>query len=160
VCSHRLQPRRLPRPTRLRGPEQIWEVAATRRLTLTNRLRASPLSTSGSAVRHRWAAILSPRLPDGASPPGTGWGLEDAAVILTVAATHPVERNARQSVRFGMQKLISIFRQPVPVAATRCYLIQMLWYALTCADGCSCWSPGEENSPRIFLTMDALYRLS
>jgi hypothetical protein len=24
----------------------------------------------------------------------------------------------------------------------------------------SCWSPDEENSPRLFLTMDALYRLS
>jgi hypothetical protein len=31
---------------------------------------------------------------------------------------------------------------------------------LTCTNGCSCWSPDEENSPQIFLTMDALYRLS
>jgi hypothetical protein len=31
---------------------------------------------------------------------------------------------------------------------------------LTCENGCSCWSPDEENTPRFFLTMDALYRLS
>jgi hypothetical protein len=31
---------------------------------------------------------------------------------------------------------------------------------MACANGCSCWSLGEENSPRFFLTMDALYRLS
>jgi len=46
------------------------------------------------------------------------------------------------------------------IAATRCYLIQMLRSALTCTNGCSCWSPDEENSPGVFLTMDALYRLS
>jgi hypothetical protein len=57
-------------------------------------------------------------------------------------------------------KLISIDRQPVLIAATRCYLIQMLRSALTCTNGCSCWSPGEENTSHIFLTMDALYRLS
>ena len=28
------------------------------------------------------------------------------------------------------------------------------------ANGCSCWSPDEENSSGFFLTMDALYRLS
>jgi hypothetical protein len=33
----------------------------------------------------------------------------------------------------------------------------MLRSALTCANGCSCWSPDEENSPRFFLTMEALY---
>jgi len=57
-------------------------------------------------------------------------------------------------------KLISIGRQPVLIAARRCYLIQMLGSELTCTNGCSCWSPDEENSPRVFLTMDALYRLS
>jgi hypothetical protein len=36
----------------------------------------------------------------------------------------------------------------------------MLRSALTCTNGCSCWSPDEENSPGFFLTMDALYRLS
>jgi hypothetical protein len=58
------------------------------------------------------------------------------------------------------RELISIGRQPMLIAATRCYLIQMLRLTLTCANGCSCWSPGEENSPRIFLTMDVLCRLS
>jgi hypothetical protein len=46
------------------------------------------------------------------------------------------------------------------IAATRCYLIQMLRSVLTCTNGCSCWSTDEENSPLVFLTMDALYRLS
>jgi len=36
------------------------------------------------------------------------------------------------------------------IAATRCQLIQMLRSALTCTNGCSCWSPDEENSPRNF----------
>jgi hypothetical protein len=57
-------------------------------------------------------------------------------------------------------ELISIGRQPVPVAAIHCHLIQMLRSALTCTNGCSCWSPDEENRLRFFLTMDALYRLS
>src|SRR4029450_10283868 len=35
-------------------------------------------------------------------------------------------------------------------AATRCYLIQMLGLALTYTNGCSCWSPDEENSPSVF----------
>jgi hypothetical protein len=47
-------------------------------------------------------------------------------------------------------KLISISHQPVPIAASRCYLIQMLRCALTCTNGCSCWSPDEENSPLVF----------
>jgi hypothetical protein len=46
------------------------------------------------------------------------------------------------------------------IAASRCYLIQMLRSSLTCTNGCSCWSAGEENSPGFFLTMDALFRLS
>jgi transposase-like protein len=37
---------------------------------------------------------------------------------------------------------------------------RMLRWAITCTNGCSCWSPDEENSPRFFLAMDALYRLS
>jgi hypothetical protein len=57
-------------------------------------------------------------------------------------------------------ELISIVRQPMLTAATRCYLIQMLGSALTCTNGCSCWSPDEENRLRVFLTMDALFRLS
>jgi hypothetical protein len=36
----------------------------------------------------------------------------------------------------------------------------MLQSALTCTNGCSCWSSGEENCPRFFLTMDVLCRLS
>jgi hypothetical protein len=47
-----------------------------------------------------------------------------------------------------------------PADASRCHLIQMLQSALTCTNGCSCWSSGEENCPRFFLTMDVLCRLS
>ena len=36
------------------------------------------------------------------------------------------------------------------IAASRCYLIQMLRSALTCTNGCSCWSADEENSPQSF----------
>jgi hypothetical protein len=59
-----------------------------------------------------------------------------------------------------VSKLINVGRQLVLIAASRCYLIQMLRSALACTNGCSCWSPDEENSPGFFLTMDALYRLS
>jgi hypothetical protein len=48
-----------------------------------------------------------------------------------------------------------------PAGASCCqsrYLIQMLGSALTCANGCSCWSPYEENSPQFFLTMDVFCR--
>jgi hypothetical protein len=40
------------------------------------------------------------------------------------------------------------------LAASRCHLIQMLRSALTCTNGCSCWSPDEEISPKLFLTID------
>ena len=54
--------------------------------------------------------------------------------------------NARQRVQRSAFSLV--------IAASRCYLIQMLRSALTCTNGCSCWSPDEENSPRFFLTME------
>jgi hypothetical protein len=50
-----------------------------------------------------------------------------------------------------------------PTGASCCYSLLLDPHAtmtLTCTNGCSCWSPDEENSPQIFLTMDALYRLS
>jgi hypothetical protein len=46
------------------------------------------------------------------------------------------------------------------LAASRCYLIQMLRSALTRTNGSSCWSPDEENSPKVLLIVEALYRLS
>jgi|SRR5215216_573560 len=33
-----------------------------------------------------------------------------------------------------------------------CYLIQILGWHWTCTNGCSCWSPDEENRLRFFLT--------
>jgi hypothetical protein len=107
-----------------------------------------------------WAVLGSSRVNAWVGRPPSAQGLEGAAVLLTWPRHDPggEKRHAMCPVRD--QKLISICRQPMLIAATRCYLIQMLRSALTCANGCSCWSPGEENSPRIFLTMDALYRLS
>jgi hypothetical protein len=50
-----------------------------------------------------------------------------------------------------------------PADASCCYSLLLdpdATMTLACANGCSCWSADEENSPRFFLTMDALYRLS
>jgi len=52
---------------------------------------------------------------------------------------------SRSNCRLLVRRLISIEGQSVPIAASRCYLIQMLRSALTCANGCFCWSPDEEN---------------
>ena len=61
------------------------------------------------------------------------------------------QRRAGQFVGFSSRELISIDRQPMPIATSRCYLIQMLTiFLLTCANGCSCWSADEENSPKVF----------
>ena len=57
---------------------------------------------------------------------------------------------SRLICRIFARRLISTGRQQMPIAASRCYLIQMLRSALTCTSGCSCWSPDEENSPRVF----------
>jgi hypothetical protein len=43
---------------------------------------------------------------------------------------------------FG-QELIRNSIQPVPLDATRCYLLETLYSGLTCTNGCSCWSPPE-----------------
>ena len=77
-----------------------------------------------------------------------------------VAAAQSRQEKRRAICPVRDQRLIRISRQPVLLAANRCYLIQILRSALTCTIGCSCWSPDEENSPRFFLTMDVLCRLS
>jgi hypothetical protein len=66
-------------------------------------------------------------------------------------ALHPLQpETSRLICRILASELISIVRQPVLIAATRCYLIQMLRCALACTNGCSCWSSDEENSPQVF----------
>ena len=70
-------------------------------------------------------------------------------LAVAAAQSSPEKRRAICPVRG--QRLISISRQPVPVAASRCYLIQMLGSVLTCTNGCSCWSPDEENGSRFSL---------
>jgi hypothetical protein len=103
-----------------------------------------------------------------------GRGTDAAACWLSMSGCWPTARRASripwhcmihpETSRFICpvlaSELISIICQPVPAAASRCYLIQMLRWQMTSTNGCSCWSADEENSPRFFLTMDALYRLS
>src|SRR5215218_1779925 len=60
------------------------------------------------------------------------------------------QRRAGSFVGFSPRKPISMNRQPLLIAASRCYLIQMLRSAMTCTNGCSCWSPDERNSPPVF----------
>ena len=43
------------------------------------------------------------------------------------------------------QELIRNLVQPVLIHAIRCYLLDALYLALTCMNGCSCWSPREGN---------------
>jgi hypothetical protein len=89
------------------------------------------------------------------------WPLGDCAKSVSGSGTARVEPEMSRSIcQIPARRLISIGRQPMLIVASRCYLIQMLRSAVTCANGCSCWSADEENSPRFFLTMDALYRLS
>ena len=83
-----------------------------------------------------------------------------ATCVSEPLVLHAQPETSRFICRILVRKLISIGCQPVLLATTRCYLIQLLRSALTCANGCSCWSPDEENSPGFLLTMDALYRLS
>ena len=100
--------------------------------------------------------------PNGHAAPGDRrWWLADCANRASRAwqcMLHP--ETSRFICLILARKLISICRQPMLIAATRCYLIQMLRSALTCINDGSCWSPGEENGPRFFLTMDVPCRLS
>jgi hypothetical protein len=82
----------------------------------------------------------------------TPWSLADCAKSVSgPLALHALQpETSRLICRILLRKLISIVRQPMPVAAIRCYLIQILRSTLTCANGCSCWSPDEENSPQSF----------
>ena len=88
------------------------------------------------------------------------WSTDCAKSVSGDLGTARSTRDEPVNCRILARKLISIVRQPVLIAASRCYLIQMLRSALTCTNGCSCWSSNEGNRPRVFLTMDALYRLS
>ena len=96
-----------------------------------------------------------------AAPGDRRWWLADCANRASRAwqcMLHP--ETSRFICLILARKLISICRQPMLIAATRCYLIQMIRSALTCINGGSCWSTDEENGPRFFLTMDVLCRLS
>jgi hypothetical protein len=73
-----------------------------------------------------------------------------ATCVSEPLVLHAQPETSQLICRILGRKLISIGRQPMLIAATRCYLIQMLRSALTCTNGCSCWSPEEENSPRVF----------
>ena len=79
------------------------------------------------------------------------WPLADCAKSISGTwHSMPLPEMSRSICLDSCPELISIVGQPVPIAASRCYLIQMLRSALTCTNGCSCWSPDEENNPRNF----------
>jgi hypothetical protein len=70
----------------------------------------------------------------------------------------PREERARLS-----ESRLETHQHGSPASATCCYSLLLDPHAtmtLTCTNGCSCWSPDEENSPKLFLTMDVLCRLS
>jgi hypothetical protein len=49
------------------------------------------------------------------------------------------------------------FVQLVPLNASRRHLLERLYSGLTCANGCSCWSPLEGIRPRFVVVSDALW---
>src|SRR5215204_5896061 len=49
------------------------------------------------------------------------------------------------------------FVQPVPLDASRCYLVERLYSTLTCMNGCSCWSPPEGNGSGFVVVSDTRY---
>jgi hypothetical protein len=79
------------------------------------------------------------------------WPLDDCAKRVSRPLALPaLTRDEPVNLSDSCPKTHQHFRQPMPVAASRCHLIQMLRSALTCTNGCSCWSTDEENSPRNF----------
>jgi hypothetical protein len=106
------------------------------------------------------AAPVWSRAAATSAAPSAGRRASGGLVLVSQRMVKLQPETSRLICQVLASELISIVRQPVLLAASRCYLIQMLRSALTCINGCSCWSPDEENSPRFFLTMDALYRLS
>src|SRR5215207_9711584 len=49
------------------------------------------------------------------------------------------------------------FGQSVPLRATRCYLLDRLYLALTCMNHCFCWSPLEGNMTPVCCCSDTRY---
>jgi hypothetical protein len=105
-------------------------------------------------IRRRQGSLVATRTPRRDSLPILGRPTA-RRVSREALALHVQPETSRLICRILARKLISIVRQPVLIAASRCYLIQMLGSAVTCANGCSCWSPNERNRPRVFLTIDA-----
>jgi hypothetical protein len=96
--------------------------------------RQDPMTRHGHTAR--WHLIL--------------WSLADCTRSVSALALHAWPEMSRSICRILAPKLISISRQPMLIVANRCHLIQMLGSAVTCVNGCSCWSPDEENSPQGF----------
>jgi hypothetical protein len=99
---------------------------------------ASHLLNSGGSddARGPWVAARTPRRAGYRS-------LADCAKNVSGLLTlHASARDEPVICRLRGRELISI----------DCYLIQMLGWHWTCTNGCSCWSPDEENRLRFFLT--------
>ena len=113
------------------------------------------------ACRHRRSGLGRCRPPPGRSVLRPGRSRPGSGPFEKHRSHLPLAQRRRlywtlppETSRFICQvlgwELISIGRQPVLIAASRCHLIQMLRCTLTCTNGCSCWSADEENSPGVF----------
>jgi hypothetical protein len=97
----------------------------------------------GLRPRSGWAVLI-----EGARP-GRRGGIQAAFL----------ERSTGQLVRFSVESSSGIRSSrchSVPLGATRSYLLDTLYLALTCTNGCSCWSPLEEIWPWFVVVSDAL----
>ena len=119
-------------------------------------MSTSLLNSGSNDARGSWVAIRTPRRAGYRSLVVGGLREESRGPWTLHASTRGEPVHLSDSRR----ETHSIGRQLVPITAARCYLIHMLPISIDLHNGCSCWSPDEENSPGFSLTMDAHYRLS
>jgi hypothetical protein len=157
--------------SRCRPHLRSGRLPAGRPLQLLSGLRAPARSCSapllmftrvqchGTGPRHRAGSVAGNRRSRGPDQAGSGHPMGSRRGCTAAAPGKCLwgpwhctlqPETSRFICRILARKLISIVRQPVLIAATRCYLIQMLRWAMTCTNGCSCWSADEENSHVFF----------
>jgi hypothetical protein len=112
----------------------------------SRRSATSPLPSAGDAFRHR--PQHRPAIPlRPATPAATGMpSLRMRERTFRCSASRRDAPEKRRPIRpILSRELIRNFVQPVPLGAIRCYLVERLYSALTCTNGCSCWSPHERE---------------
>jgi hypothetical protein len=134
---------------RRRGDRPCAPIGSTRALRELHHLSEQPNRKANTGSWTRSQKVVA--------PVGVGQLPKSVSGLL---ALHASTRDEPVNLSDSRPETHQHGRQPMLIAASRCHLIQMLRSALTCTNGCSCWSPHENNRPQIFLTMDALYRLS